>query len=78
MNHIPNKERILLCLHPDVRAESRLPNEVSILHDGLVDVIIVVEVVHWRMLLAPICMLLDLHPPIVDTLHYIDSHVSQS
>lgn len=75
MNDIPNKKRILFGLHPDVGAESRFPNEVSILQDDLIYIVVIVEEMDWRVLLAPIRMLLDLHPPIVNAFNNVDSHV---
>ena len=77
VDEVAHEEGVLLGLQPDVVAQLRHPQEVGVFQDNLVQLLVLEVVVDGHMLLTPVQVVLQLHPPPVHCLNNVDCHVPQ-
>ena len=77
MDDVSDQERVVFVDDINVLAKGRLPDEACIFENDVIDVLFLVDKKYWFVLAALICPLFDLYFPLMDSLDYINSHVSE-
>jgi hypothetical protein len=77
LDDVSDQERVVFVDDINVLAKGRLPDEACIFENDVIDVLFLVDKKHWFVLAALICPLFDLYFPLMDSLDYINSHVSE-